>query len=69
MNNLLLKQTIKMLSNTGSKTLRNLSTEAQPELNFTTLKVTNPHQNVFHVELNRPAKRNAMNVAFFEYKI
>lgn len=36
-------------------------------LEFTTLKVTNPHEYVFHVQLNRPEKRNAMNPKFFEF--
>ena len=66
MNKLLLQQTLKMLSSTGSRALRNFTTEAKNETLFSTLKVTNPHQHVFHVELNRPAKRNAMNSAFFE---
>lgn len=36
---------------------------------FETLKVTSPEENVLHVELNRPEKRNAMNMKFFREMI
>ncbi|NXW53272.1 ECH1 protein, partial [Eurystomus gularis] len=32
---------------------------------FETLRVTAPREHVLHVELHRPAKRNAMNAAFW----
>ncbi len=35
-------------------------------LKFATLKVTNPHEYVYHVQFNRPEKRNAMNPNFFK---
>ena len=34
--------------------------------NFKTLNVTSPHEHVYHVELNRPESRNAMNPTFFD---
>ncbi|OXB52580.1 hypothetical protein ASZ78_009655 [Callipepla squamata] len=34
-------------------------------LSFETLRVTSARDHVLHVELNRPEKRNAMNVAFW----
>ncbi len=34
---------------------------------FETLKVTAPDENILHVELNRPEKRNAMNSVYFRY--
>ncbi|KAM5146209.1 delta(3,5)-Delta(2,4)-dienoyl-CoA isomerase, mitochondrial isoform 2-T3 [Mantella aurantiaca] len=33
--------------------------------NYETLKVTAPRDHIFHVELNRPEKRNAMNKVFW----
>ncbi|XP_018432411.1 PREDICTED: delta(3,5)-Delta(2,4)-dienoyl-CoA isomerase, mitochondrial-like [Nanorana parkeri] len=46
--------------------LRNMSSEAGlASYNYETLKVTTPRDHVFHVELNRPEKRNAMNRAFW----
>jgi len=35
------------------------------EYTYETLSVTKPSDNVLHVELNRPNKRNAMNQQFF----
>lgn len=32
---------------------------------FETLSVSNPHEYVYHVQFNRPEKRNAMNFTFF----
>ena len=32
---------------------------------YETLQITSPSENVLHVELNRPDKRNAMNRQFF----
>lgn len=57
-------------SNVGTKAFgmtaaRNLSSKNE-SLEFNTLKVTNPHEFVFHVELNRPEKRNAMSPQFFD---
>lgn len=46
--------------------LRNMSSEAGlAAYNYETLNVTTPRDHVFHVELNRPEKRNAMNKAFW----
>ncbi|XP_040179256.1 delta(3,5)-Delta(2,4)-dienoyl-CoA isomerase, mitochondrial isoform X1 [Rana temporaria] len=46
--------------------LRNMSSEAGPaSYDYETLKVTTPKDNIFHVEINRPEKRNAMNKAFW----
>ncbi|XP_077336470.1 delta(3,5)-Delta(2,4)-dienoyl-CoA isomerase, mitochondrial isoform X2 [Lithobates pipiens] len=46
--------------------LRNMSSEAGlASYDYETLKVTTPKENIFHVELNRPEKRNAMNKAFW----
>jgi delta(3,5)-delta(2,4)-dienoyl-CoA isomerase len=33
--------------------------------NFETLRISSPSEFVFHVEINRPEKRNAMNKAFW----
>lgn len=49
----------------GNLIQRMLSTDQLENYKFETLKVTNPHEFVFHVEFNRPEKRNAMNFAFF----
>ncbi|XP_044161153.1 delta(3,5)-Delta(2,4)-dienoyl-CoA isomerase, mitochondrial isoform X4 [Bufo gargarizans] len=46
--------------------LRNMSSEAGlSSYSYETLKVTTPVDHVFHVELNRPEKRNAMNKALW----
>ena len=45
---------------------RLLSMKAETSMDFTTLKVTCPHENVYHVQLNRPEKRNAMSPTFFK---
>ncbi|KAG9478236.1 hypothetical protein GDO78_013306 [Eleutherodactylus coqui] len=46
--------------------LRNMSSEAGlSSYSYETLKVTAPADHVFHVEINRPEKRNAMNKAFW----
>lgn len=46
---------------------RALATQAGTDLAFKTLKVTqvNDSNGVFHVELNRPEKRNAMSPTWF----
>ncbi|XP_068106717.1 delta(3,5)-Delta(2,4)-dienoyl-CoA isomerase, mitochondrial isoform X2 [Hyperolius riggenbachi] len=41
------------------------SEAALASYNYETLKVTSPMDQVFHVEINRPEKRNAMNRAFW----
>ncbi|CAF0804643.1 unnamed protein product [Brachionus calyciflorus] len=48
-----------------SNGLRQLSTSIDTNYNFKTLKVTAPSEYVFHVEFNRPERRNAMNPTFF----
>jgi len=35
---------------------------------FETLNVTEPLEFVYHVEINRPEKRNAMDKTFWRYK-
>lgn len=46
--------------------LRNMSSEAGlSSYSYETLSVTTPSDHIFHVELNRPEKRNAMNKAFW----
>ncbi|KAM5146208.1 delta(3,5)-Delta(2,4)-dienoyl-CoA isomerase, mitochondrial isoform 1-T1 [Mantella aurantiaca] len=46
--------------------LKNMSSEAGlASYNYETLKVTAPRDHIFHVELNRPEKRNAMNKVFW----
>ncbi|KAM9325356.1 delta(3,5)-Delta(2,4)-dienoyl-CoA isomerase, mitochondrial [Gastrophryne carolinensis] len=46
--------------------MRNMASDAGlPQYNFETLKVTTPQDHVFHVELNRPEKRNALNRALW----
>ena len=45
--------------------IRNMSTAVKDIYKFETLSVTNPHEFVYHVEFNRPEKRNAMNFTFF----
>ncbi|CAI9553079.1 unnamed protein product [Staurois parvus] len=46
--------------------LRNMSSEAGlASYSYETLKVTAPRDHIFHVEINRPEKRNAMNKAFW----
>ena len=42
-----------------------MSTAVKDIYKFETLSVTNPHEFVYHVEFNRPEKRNAMNFTFF----
>jgi len=37
------------------------------QYNFETLKVSSPKEFVYHVEINRPDKRNAMNIPFWKY--
>ena len=49
---------------TASTTMRQMSSDASA-YQFETLKVTSPQDNILHVELNRPEKRNAMNMVFF----
>jgi len=49
----------------GNLIRRMLSTAQLDHYKFETLKISNPHEFVFHVEFNRPEKRNAMNFAFF----
>jgi delta(3,5)-delta(2,4)-dienoyl-CoA isomerase len=41
-------------------------TKVATNYNYQTLKVTSPYEFVFHVELNRPESRNAMNPKFFD---
>jgi enoyl-CoA hydratase/carnithine racemase len=36
-------------------------------MQYETITVTNPHEYVYHVQFNRPNKRNAMNPTFFRY--
>ncbi|XP_069842718.1 delta(3,5)-Delta(2,4)-dienoyl-CoA isomerase, mitochondrial isoform X1 [Dendropsophus ebraccatus] len=46
--------------------VRNMSSETGlSSYSYETLKVTTPVDHVFHVEINRPEKRNAMNKAFW----
>ncbi|XP_075692381.1 delta(3,5)-Delta(2,4)-dienoyl-CoA isomerase, mitochondrial isoform X1 [Rhinoderma darwinii] len=46
--------------------LRNMSSEAGlSSYSYETLKVTAPGDHVYHVEINRPEKRNAMNKALW----
>lgn len=46
--------------------LRNMSSEpGLSSYSYETLKVTTPADHIFHVEINRPEKRNAMNKAFW----
>ncbi|XP_072040135.1 delta(3,5)-Delta(2,4)-dienoyl-CoA isomerase, mitochondrial-like isoform X1 [Amphiura filiformis] len=45
-------------------TSRGMASDAS-SYQFETLKVTTPQENILHVELNRPEKRNAMNMVFF----
>ena len=45
-----------------NQTVRRLS----ESLKFATLKVTSPHEYVYHVQFNRPEKRNAMSRTFFK---
>lgn len=47
----------------GSTATRAMSSST--DYNFETLKVTQPSEFVLQVELNRPEKRNAMNMAFW----
>jgi len=35
---------------------------------FETLSVTEPSEFVYHVEISRPEKRNAMNMTFYRYR-
>lgn len=44
---------------------RQLSTSIESNYNFKTLKVSAPSEYVYHVEFNRPERRNAMNPTFF----
>jgi len=60
---------LRMMSSTMSKSAiqtRLLSSEAAVDkYKFETLKVTSPDQYIYHVEINRPEKLNAMNPAFW----
>lgn len=67
-----LAKNLKVLLRTNSM-IRQLSSEAtsntKQTYDFKTLKVTNPDEFVFHVEFNRPEKRNAMSPTFFRFFI
>jgi len=43
-------------------------TMASSTYEFETLNVTKPSEFVYHVEINRPEKRNAMNMTFWRFK-
>ncbi|CAJ0929854.1 unnamed protein product [Ranitomeya imitator] len=46
--------------------LQNMSSDAtMSSYSYETLKVTTPADHIYHVEINRPEKRNAMNKAFW----
>lgn len=69
----------KLFSNNTAKTLLNIQSlsgrtvarnnQTAADSKYETLEVTNPHEYVYHVQLNRPSKRNALNpLAFSEIK-
>lgn len=45
--------------------IRQLSSSADSDYSFKTLRVSVPSEFVYHVEFNRPERRNAMNPSFF----
>jgi hypothetical protein len=47
--------------------IRKLSSSIKQSYEFATLNVTNPHEFIFQVQMNRPEKRNAMNPTFFRF--
>lgn len=47
----------------GGTLIRNKQSDASTE--YETLKVTSPHEYVYHIQLNRPNKRNALNPLAF----
>lgn len=49
------------------KNMVHLAKASTTASNFETLKVTVPKEYVYHVELNRPDKLNAMNHTLWEY--
>lgn len=51
---------------TSPRLLRSRGSSRGMAYSFETLAVSNPAEHVFQVELNRPDKLNAMNVAFWE---
>lgn len=67
-----LGRSLKLMANSSViKNMRNIAnaSTAANNLTFKTLEVTNPSEYVFHVKLNRPDKRNAMNpTLFYEIK-
>jgi len=54
-----------LLLNFNKQLLCMASSAMSTTYNFETLRVTSPSENVLHVEINRPEKRNAMNKAFW----
>lgn len=65
MNKLKIAHTAKSILNrqSGIMPIRKLSNSNSE---FETLKVTTPYEHVYHVQINRPEKRNAMNPTFFK---
>lgn len=60
---------VKFLTFFSSKAVYANTTGAMSTLsqyNFETLKVSSPKEFVYHVEINRPDKRNAMNIPFWK---
>lgn len=71
MSKLQISQTMKaLLSNqmnskvASMMSIRKLSEDSQQK--YETLKVTSPHDYVYHIQINRPQTRNAMNPTFFD---
>jgi len=66
----MLRNSAALLSNLIFKTnLKPVFTRSMASLSdytFQALKVTSPSEFVYHIEINRPEKRNAMNKAFWE---
>lgn len=66
MNKLLAPSTAKTLLNVQSLTGRTpVRQQSVASTEYETLKVTNPHEYVYHVQMNRPNKRNALNPTSF----
>jgi hypothetical protein len=57
----------KDLKNMSLTQFMSSSASSSTDYKYETLLVTNPSEYVFHVEFNRPEKRNAMNFSFFRW--
>ncbi len=53
-------------ASTKAANLMSIRKMSDKKLEFSTLQVSTPHENVYLVQINRPEKRNAMSPLFFK---